>query len=250
MSVHGTGASASACAKHLANWCASFGVPSYLTTDRGPQFTSKLWEETTKALGIKHRLTTSYHPQHNGKVERSHRSLKNSIRARLDGRSDWLAELPWVLLGLRNSPNTDSGISPAELVFGEPLRLPGNLQAKPASISHETWAAQLRNSISAQSAPSPEWHTATKPTSYIPKDLDRCEQVLIRQDRTVPSLRPKYTGPFPVLQRSDKVYELIVNGKPDKVSVDRLKPFYPTTDSTTGRGLCRESNESTVAEPS
>ncbi|CAB4046341.1 pol poly, partial [Paramuricea clavata] len=85
MSAHGSGASAEACAKHLVNWCASFGVPISITSDRGSQFTSRLWESTTKALNINHRLTTAYNPRHNGKVERMHRSLKNALRTRLDG---------------------------------------------------------------------------------------------------------------------------------------------------------------------
>ena len=66
-------------------------------------------------LGIRHHLTTAYHPQSNGMVERAHRALKDALRARLAG-SDWLAHLPYVLLGLRATPKEDSNISAAELV--------------------------------------------------------------------------------------------------------------------------------------
>jgi len=48
-------------------------------------------------------------------VERAHRALKDALRARLAG-SDWLAHLPYVLLGLRATPKEDSNISAAELV--------------------------------------------------------------------------------------------------------------------------------------
>ena len=73
-----------------------------MTSDRGRQFLSSLWSEMARSLGTQLHRTTSYHPQANGMVERFHRSLKASLRARLhDG--NWIDELPWVLLGLRTA---------------------------------------------------------------------------------------------------------------------------------------------------
>jgi transposase InsO family protein len=74
-------------------------------------------------LGVSHKMTTAFHPQSNGVVERFHRRLKNALRARLAA-ADWPLHLPWVMLGLRAAPREDSGISAAELVFGAPLTLP------------------------------------------------------------------------------------------------------------------------------
>ena len=70
-----------------------WGVPDVITSDRGAQFVSELWIEMGKLMGIARNTTTSYHPQHNRKIERMHRCLKNSLRARLLGRPNWLAEL-------------------------------------------------------------------------------------------------------------------------------------------------------------
>ncbi|GFR65343.1 transposon Ty3-G Gag-Pol polyprotein [Elysia marginata] len=53
-------------------------------------------------LGIKTNTTTSYHPQANGMVERLHRQLKASLKARTTS-SNWFEELPMVLLGIRSS---------------------------------------------------------------------------------------------------------------------------------------------------
>ncbi|CAB4045222.1 Transposon Ty3-G Gag-Pol poly [Paramuricea clavata] len=224
-------ASAQACSKHLISWCSLFGTPETVVSDRGSQFCSKIWESTTKNLNIGHIKTTAYHPQSNGRVERAHRSLKDSLRSRLEGRTNWLSELPWALLGLHNSPNTDSGISPSEIVFGEKMRQPGLLQELPAtSLSTDVWAAQLRAAVAAQSARAPLWHLGAKEKTFIPPALFECKRVLLRQDRNVPSLRPKFLGPFDVVQRNNKTFSIKTNNGVETVSIDRLKPFSEDLD--------------------
>jgi hypothetical protein len=101
----------------IANWVARFGVPETVTTDRGTLFTSALWSSACTSLGIKHVLTTAYHPQSNGMVERVHRQLKDALRAHGAGPA-WHSHLPWVLLGLRAAPKEDSAVSSAELITG------------------------------------------------------------------------------------------------------------------------------------
>ena len=89
-----------------------------------------------KLMGIARNTTTSYHRQHNGKIERMHRCLKNSLRARLLGRPNWLAELPWVMLGLRAAANLETGVSPSLLVTGQQPALPGQLVVERSNIDN------------------------------------------------------------------------------------------------------------------
>ena len=65
----------------IAGWVTRFGVPAMVTTDRGTQFTSALWMAACHRLGIKHVITTAYHPQSNGMVKRVHRQIKDTLRA-------------------------------------------------------------------------------------------------------------------------------------------------------------------------
>ena len=111
----------------ISGWVARFGVPDHITSDHGPQFCSALWAQLSQRLGTLHHLTTDYHPQANGMVERSHRQLKDALRAG----ADWPSHLPWVLLGLLTAPKEDSSISSAELLYGAPLVLPGQLPGVP-----------------------------------------------------------------------------------------------------------------------
>ena len=108
-------------------------------------------------MGITRDQTTSYHPQHNWKVERMHRCLKNSLRARLLGRANWLAELRWVMLGLRAAANLDTGVSPSMLVTGQQPALPGQLVVSRANIDDASaFGKELASAMAAQTFRS--WH--------------------------------------------------------------------------------------------
>ena len=108
----------------IRHWIPRFGVPDDITSDRGPQFTSHMWSELNQLLGISSSNTTAYRPQANGLVERFHRQLKGSLKARLQG-PRWMDELPLVLLGIRTAWREDPGCSASDLVYGTSLRIPG-----------------------------------------------------------------------------------------------------------------------------
>jgi Integrase core domain len=132
--------SAADCAQVLfVHWISRYGVPDFVTSDRGPQFASEMWAAMCRRLGIVKKLTTAFHPQANGLVERLHRQLKEVLRARQAG-VNWEEHLPWVLLGLRVAPKEDSGVSAAQLTFGVQLTLPGDMLGAAA----EELASKLR----------------------------------------------------------------------------------------------------------
>jgi hypothetical protein len=116
--------SAAACAKALAfPWISRFGVLKTITSDRGPQFTSNLWLKLYEMLNISHRTTTAYYPESNGTVERLHHRLKDALHA-CAAAATWSEELLFMLLGFRAQPREDTGLFPAEAVFGAPIVLP------------------------------------------------------------------------------------------------------------------------------
>ena len=60
----------------------------------------------------------------------------------------WMASLPLVLLGLRSSWKHDVDASPAELLYRENLRLPGNFVTKSAFTSSSDFASELHSRMS------------------------------------------------------------------------------------------------------
>ena len=128
-------------------------MPDTITSDRGSQFVSDLWLEVCSLMGIARDPTTCYHPQHNGKIERTHRSLKNSLSVRLLRRVSWLSKLPWVMLGLRAASKRDSGVSPSILVTGQQPTLPGQLVVQRPTIDDASnFGRKLASAMAAQNA--------------------------------------------------------------------------------------------------
>lgn len=63
--------SAQGCASKLADdYRTRWGCPSVLLSDRGGEFTAAVARDVYRLLGSKKRLTSSFHPQTNGCVER------------------------------------------------------------------------------------------------------------------------------------------------------------------------------------
>jgi len=50
-------------------------VPKKILSDQGPQFASRLIEEFTKVLGTKRQLSTAYHSQTDGQIERINQEI-------------------------------------------------------------------------------------------------------------------------------------------------------------------------------
>lgn len=107
----------------LSGWVSRFGVPTTITSDRGQQFKSDLWHSLMNLLGATRLRTIAYHPQANGLVERFHRHLKTGLKAHLAG-SNWVDDLPIVLLGIYMTLKEGLSRTSAELVFRMTLRLP------------------------------------------------------------------------------------------------------------------------------
>jgi hypothetical protein len=71
------------------------GLPRDIITDRGTLFTSDIWKETTKELGIERRLSTAFHPQTDGQTERTNGILEQYLRAYINyQQDDWTDFLP------------------------------------------------------------------------------------------------------------------------------------------------------------
>ena len=71
------------------------GLPSEIISDRGPQFSSKLWESICALLNVQIKMSSAYHPQTDGQTERANRVLEEMLRAFVGPlQDDWDDLLP------------------------------------------------------------------------------------------------------------------------------------------------------------
>ena len=234
----------------LERWVASYGCPIVVTTDRGSHFEGA-FASLLNLIGCRHARTTAYHPAANGLIERFHRQLKTSLKAHAN--PEWQEVLPLVLLGIRSTVKVDLHSTPAELAYGRTLRLPGELVAPTPSkaFNYSDYAQRLAHYMrDMRAAPTREQTTPV----YIPSELPKCTHVFIRTDSIRAPLQAPYTGPHKVLRRKDKYYIVDVNGRHDKISLDRLKPAFfdnkQEDDVTASAGVPSTSNASNTTQPS
>ena len=108
-----------------------------MATDGGAQYVSKVTQDFFKLWGVRHRLSSAYFPHSNLRAETGVKSVKRLITSNtgpggsLD--SDAFAR---ALLTYRNTPDRDTGVSPAQVLFARRLRDsipvgPGGLVLRP-----------------------------------------------------------------------------------------------------------------------
>ncbi|OQN95116.1 hypothetical protein B0A48_18806, partial [Cryoendolithus antarcticus] len=96
------------------------GIPCVFVTDRDKLFTSNFWKTLVASLGIKHKLSTAYHPQTDGQTERANQSLEVYLRHYVNHTQDnWASLLPIAQLALNNNVSETTKVSPFFANFGK-----------------------------------------------------------------------------------------------------------------------------------
>lgn len=147
--------------------------------------------------------------------------------------SSWLYRFPWVLIGLRTAPQEDLQSSSAELVYGQPLRVPGDFILSTTAL----WSATRQRSMLLDDAKAFLQVTTSQyslPQSHVPTELQSVEYVFIRHDAHCGPLQAPHDGPFRVQEDGVKYFVVELGDRLSRVSVDRLKPAHLNLDCPVG----------------
>ena len=216
-------------AEALVTMFAKVGVRKEILTDQGTNFTSRLLAGLYELLGVKAIKTSPYHPQTDGLVERFNSMLKSMLRkCMMEEGKDWDKLLPYVLFTYCEVPQTTTGFSPFELLYGRAVR-------GPVDVLKETWEASentsdesvvsyilsvqeklermmetvKENSVKAKAQQKTWYNQNARSREFQPGD-----QVLVLLPTSTSKLLAQWQGPYPVIRRVGSVnYQIDMVGK-------------------------------------
>ena len=126
------------------------------------------------------------------------------------------------------------------MIYGTTLRLPGEFTQQytvDANTDLENYSDKLRVAMSRLRLCPPGDTHQTNIFQY--KEIETCTHVFLRQIAIALLLTAPYDGPYKVVARSGRVMKILMKGKVETVSLDRVKPAHlecePTTGPTTQR---------------
>jgi len=95
------------------------GLPLSIVSDRDTKFTGHFWQGLMKALGVKLRMSTAFHPQTDGATERTNQTLEKYLRHYIHfDQKDWDLHLPAAEFAYNSAKSASTGLTPFEICAG------------------------------------------------------------------------------------------------------------------------------------
>ncbi|CDW61291.1 hypothetical protein TTRE_0000974001 [Trichuris trichiura] len=138
--------------------------------------------------------------------------------------------MPLVLLGIRTASKADLGLAPAEMVYGNSLRLPAELIAPTSdrtNVDPTDFTRVLKAAMRKLRPIQPRLNTRA---TFVSQRLNDCSHVFVREEGSPGILAPRYSGPHAVLRRTQKTLVIEQNGAEVTVAIDRTKPAFLASD--------------------
>lgn len=178
-------------------------------------------------------MTSAYHPQTNGCLERWHGTLNPVIKKSIESKKDWEKQIKYALFAYRSAPHTNTGFSPFEIIYGRQVRGPLELlkeswdsQGK-EQVDVCMWVEQLQERLEMVRDTVRECETKAKvkmKAMYDKKAQSREFQegnmVLLRVPGMVGKLDDAWDGPYEIYRKVNDVnYEVIVPNRKNRKKI-------------------------------
>jgi hypothetical protein len=187
------------------------GMPTVIISDRDTRFTGAFWQELMTLLGVKHKMSTAFHPQTDGQTERVNRVLAEYLRHYVnDGHDDWDGLLPMAEFAYNNSLHEAVGETPFYLNYGRHPRLPTDV--RDTTDNRVPSATEFASGVADAVAAAKDKLEQARQRAKRSADPARREKQFAAGERVLLSsknialktpgsnkLLPKYVGPFKIL---------------------------------------------------
>ena len=118
------------------------GLPESVISDRGPQFVAGLTRELNKMLGIETKLSTAYHPETDGQMERTNQKLEQYLRMYVNHRQNNWAK--WLAMAEFAFNNKATKISLFQVNYGREPRIGFDIRKKEKNEKAEEFVREMK----------------------------------------------------------------------------------------------------------
>ncbi|UTT88136.1 hypothetical protein NDA17_001758 [Ustilago hordei] len=189
-----------------------FGYPDHMVLDRGRQFISGAWKAFAEQMGVKHSLSTAYHPQTDGQTERVNQVIEQYLRMYCNyEQNDWANLLDTAAFVYNNTVHNSIGVSPFFACYGWnpkahpdiPQRLgvndPGRFEYL---MDGKERCKYLQEQIrEAQRRSVDQYNRKHKDIEFKVGDMVYINRRNWKTRRPTPKLDTRFAGPYPVQER-------------------------------------------------
>uniref|UniRef100_A0A2N9GGN7 Reverse transcriptase n=1 Tax=Fagus sylvatica TaxID=28930 RepID=A0A2N9GGN7_FAGSY len=227
-----------------------FGIPRVLVSDNGKQFDNPRFRQFSQELGIHNHYSSPGHPQANGQVEVTNRSLLKLIKTRLEGAKGlWPEELPSILWAYRTTVRIPTGETPFRMTFGSEAVIPveiGMTTFRTSAYDGQKNEEQLRLNLDLidevretaetrmkryQEKMARHYNSRVKPRQLSIGDLVLRKVTLATRNPSEGKLGPNWEGPYKIIEvRRPGTYHLEdMNGRrlSHPWNAEHLRRYYP-----------------------
>jgi hypothetical protein len=220
-----------------------YGIPTEIVTDQGTNFMSDVFKRICKLFKIE-KICTTYHPESNGALERTHKTLANYLRCFCDAKlNNWDEWLRFACFTYNTTPHSVTKYTPYEVLFGRTANIPGKLQRQPQPLyNFDDIVVDIKQKMQ-------NCHHVAKETLIKFKELQRHETkfsnydfkendlVLLKVEHKQ-KLDQLWKGPYEIkkIRGSNAVIQELGKRKHQEVHINRLKPYFSSLSGVGNAG--------------
>ena len=104
------------------------GMTDIFISDNGTEFVNKIAWELNNRTGCTHRVTSPYHPQANGLVEKLNRTTTHRLWTTIENQDDWVSALPTIAWVHRSNIHSSTNYKTLRLLIGRKPKLPAECE--------------------------------------------------------------------------------------------------------------------------